>query len=105
MLAGNNHLEPGDDMRVAHEIVTRAATPGEIIGEMVLVQPIAAQSELQILLKEEVLVAERNLPAKNPIIGSGAESQVMAVNPAFRRPFYLHFVELFLQPAAVSGGK
>jgi len=52
------------------------------------------------------LTATNNtLTFTNLQVSNGGGYQVVAVNSAFGRAFHFYFVELFLQPTAVSGRK
>ena len=55
-----------------HQIITWSAVPGEIVGKMILMQPITAQGELEVLFEKEVLITQRQLAAKDPVVGTSA---------------------------------
>jgi hypothetical protein len=52
---------------------------------MILMRSIAAQSELQTFLCKKTLVPNRSLATENSVIGTGAEREIVAVDPAGRR--------------------
>jgi hypothetical protein len=52
---GNNELQPDSRLAIAHQIVTGAAIPGEIVSKMILVQSVPAKRELHVGIGEKFL--------------------------------------------------
>src|SRR5205814_7521689 len=105
VFARDDCLQTHDRARIPHNVVARATTPGEIIGEVILMQTIAPQRELEVLLKKYAPVAKRSLAAKNSVVGAGAQCQIVPMNTARRRSLHLHFIELLFEPAAIASGE
>ena len=56
--------------RFSDKVVTRAATPGKIVGEVILMKPVAAQSKLRIGFEVEAMIAQRGLGTHDRIVRS-----------------------------------
>ena len=72
---------------------------------MIIVRPVAAESELAIRFREKILVTHGALRAENPIIRTGAKGEIVPVDSALRRARNFHFVKFFLQPAGIARRK
>ena len=64
---------------------------------------VAAQCESHVRIEKHVFVAHRHLLAKNAVIRSRAEREIVAVDPALGRAGDFDFVKLLFEPAAVTG--
>jgi len=89
----------------AEEVKAWATVPGEVIGVAIGVGAEAAPGELEIGLKEEGSVTEKELGTEEAIVGAGSEGEVVAMDAAFWSAFDLHLVEFFGERTAVAGGK
>ena len=78
VFARDDELQAEDRVAPANEVTTGTTAPGQVVCEIVLVRSVAAQGELQVALEEKILVTQRGLAAKNPIVGAGAEREVVS---------------------------
>ena len=72
---------------------------------MVRVPSIAPKGKLRLRRKEKPFVTEKPLGAKNPVIRSGAERQIVAVDSALGRSLHFHFIEFLFDSATIPGGQ
>src|SRR5437667_7887122 len=72
---------------------------------MILMGTVTAQRELHIRFKENILISKRSLLTEDAIVRSGAEGEIVTVNPTFRSARNFDLVEFLFKPAAISGWK
>src|SRR3954452_9175889 len=85
VFAGNDELDADDHVRLAHQVITGPAVPGEIVGEVVLMRAVAAGRELHVSFKEKIAVTQRALPADDAVKGTCPQRQVVPMNTALGR--------------------
>src|SRR5437899_7974916 len=54
------HCTPKNGVAIPNDVVARSTAPDEIVGKVILVRAVAAQSELHVRLKKHVFVADRH---------------------------------------------
>ena len=69
---------------------------------MILVRAVAAQSKLHIRLKKHIFVAHRHLLAKDAVVRSRAEREIVAVDRALGGAGDIDFMKLLFESTAVA---
>src|SRR5439155_22251930 len=105
VLARHDHLETEGVIMVQSQIISRPAGPREVVGELVIEIPFAADGILDIRREEPPVRARVDSRADDAVIRTCAKGKVMSVNAAGRADGFLDLVEFLLDASGAAGGK